>query len=339
MNLGIVQKDLGRFEDAQQSYLEVMRLEPGHPGAHMNFGMSRLLSGDFETGWREYLHRTQVECPGVSRFEVPLWRGELAPEKTVLVHAEQGLGDTLQFIRYLPDVAKRVKRVVLRVQAPLAPLLGETLGYDELWVEGEAAVPFDQEVPMLNLPAIFDAKEGHIPGLDGYLSPQGEPPRWLDSVVPIGGREMKVGVVWAGNPGHSNDSRRSCPLERLEPLIQCSEITWFSLQKGAGEAALDGLPWASKVVNLGARVSNFNDTAHALSRLDMLISVDTSTAHLAGGLGVPTWLMLPAVPDWRWLLNRDTSIWYRSARLFRQSIRDDWSGPVEAMRNALFLGF
>jgi hypothetical protein len=206
---------------------------------------------------------------------------------------------------------------------------------DELWEEGSVSPSFDCHIPLMNLPAIFKANESTIPDAEGYLAPQGEYPPWLKSYFSTPKQKKRFGLVWAGNPGHSNDRRRSCPFEALKPLVLRNDIQWFSLQKGEREQDLVNCDWAGEVIDLGSQFTDFNDTAFAMKELDGVISVDTSAAHLAGALGVKLWLMIPFMPDWRWLLSREDSIWYQSARLFRQENRDEWSSVIHDLGLAL----
>ncbi len=338
MNLGIVQRFLGKYADSKASYQKVIQLSPDNPAAHLNLGMAHLGLGEFKQGWREYLWRVHSERTISSKFEVPLWDGSEQGSKRLLVHAEQGLGDTLQFVRYLSLAKARVSELVFRVQPALKTLFGNLEGVDELWIEGEPAHDFDCHIPLMNLPAIFEADQDNIPRADGYLKPQGECPPWLKNYFGQATTERRFGLVWAGNPGHSNDRRRSCPFEALQPLVSRKDIQWFSLQKGEREQDLARYDWASEVIDLGPQFSDFNDTAFAMRELDGVISVDTSAAHLAGGLGVQLWLMIPFVPDWRWLLSGEDTIWYQSARLFRQENRDDWGSVVQALGKELDQG-
>ena len=338
MNLGIVRRLLGKYRESRASYQTVIQLSPENATAHLNLGMAQLGFGEFEEGWREYLWRMRSDKTIASQFDVPLWDGSLWLDQRLLVHAEQGLGDTLQFVRYLPLVKERVSQVIFRVQPALKSLFAGLEGVDELGEEGSEAPPFDCHIPLMNLPAVFEANESNIPAAEGYLVPQGETPSWLESYFSAPKDKRRFGVVWAGNPGHSNDRRRSCPFEALQPLVSRTDIQWFSLQKGGREQDLKLYDWASEVIDLGSQFLDFNSTAFAMKELDGVISVDTSAAHLAGALGVRLWLMIPFVPDWRWLLSREDSIWYRRARLFRQENRDEWSSVIHALGLALDQG-
>lgn len=335
MNLGIVQHLLGDFSDSQASYRAVIQSSPEHADAHLNLGMSQLLQGKFQPGWSNYLWRTRCAKKIAARFEAPTWDGAEAPEKTILVHAEQGLGDTIQFARFLPAVRALTGRVVFRVQPALAPLFAQWEGVDTLWVEGEEPVPFDCHVPLMNLPALLGTDADSVPMAAGYLRPLGSTPEDLLRALTPDNPRLRVGLVWAGNPHHANDQRRSCPFELLRPLLSLPDIEWFSLQKGPREADLRASPWAADVRDLSTMVTGFNRTAHAIEALDLVISVDTAIAHLAGAMGTPTWILLPAVPDWRWFLETERSIWYQSVRLFRQTRRDRWPTALLQIEEAL----
>ena len=304
-----------------------LAVQPGEPNAEYALAFAELLLARFETGWKHYearLRTGQRQFPN-RKFLQPAWHGEDLGGQTIFLHAEQGVGDTIQFVRYAPMVAERGGRVVLECQPALKPLLEAFRGVHRLIVQGESLPPSDVQVPLLSLPAIFRTTLKSIPNQVPYL-------RIPDSVpfeLPATPRDrLKVGVVWAGNPALQNDLVRSVALNELSPLFSMQTISFFSLQVGPARRQLAMSKDAARIIDLAPRLSDFAKTAAAISRLDLIISVDTAVAHLAGALAKPIWLMLPFAPEWRWLLDRKDSPWYPSMRLFRQPAPDDWASVV-----------
>ena len=343
-NLANALHDLGRLDEAIAAYSRSLACLPVAPNTRWNRALSRLLSGDFIRGWDDYEWRWQrPEFGGPPPFTQPLWRGEPAEGKTLLVHAEQGFGDTIQFIRYVPAVVERGWRVVVQVPRPLLRLLGRLLGGMagadgvSLVAKDDPLPAFDAHCPMLSLPLAFRTTLQTIPAPIPYLS--AEPDRaaaWggrLASLLPGGG--FRVGIVWQGNPQAAIDRGRSLPLAEMAPLARVPGVRLVSLQKNHGLEQLDQLPEGMTVTTLGADFDSgpdaFVDTAAVMMGLDLVVTSDTAVAHLAGALGRPVWLALRAVPDWRWLMAGDSSPWYPTMRLFRQerTADGDWA-PVFA---------
>ncbi len=328
---------LGRYEEALASYRSGLAHDPENAEIHWSIGLIDLLRGALPEGWDGYEWRwRRREFPDRERtFDAPLWRGESSlAGKTILLHAEQGLGDTIQFVRYVPRVARLGARVVLEVQGALAPLLAQVPGVARLVPRGATLPPFDCHCPLLSLPLAFKTELRSIPADVPYLSaPPSRVAGWR-SRLPAGAGP-RAGLVWAGNPQHGNDRNRSLPLAALAPLLDVPGITFVSLQKDLGQGDRATLRVHPEIVECGSRLADFADTAAVISLLDLVVTVDTAVAHLAGAMGRPVWILLPDVPDWRWLLDRPDSPWYPTARLFRQPRRGDWESALSAAAAAL----
>src|SRR5262249_49093564 len=244
----------------------------------------------------------------------------------ILLHSEQGLGDTLQFVRYVPLVAEHGGTVILEVPGELRRLLFDIDGASEIVVRGNPLPHFDRHCPLLSLPLAFHTDLKTIPAQVPYLqADQSAIQAFSHKLVHNG---LRVGLVWAGNPIHTRDPQRSIPVAQLASLTEIPGIRFYSLQKGSAASQLQDLPRSVNLTDFGPELADFTDTAALLSSLDLLISVDTATAHLAGALGLPVWILLTHSPDWRWLLDRPDSPWYSTARLFRQPAPGDWSSVI-----------
>ena len=326
---------LGRLDEAITDLNAAVGLQPGFAEAHYERGMAQLARGDFARGWDAYEWRWQTGAFAASRrgFTSPLWTGaQPVAGKTVLLHAEQGLGDTLQFVRYLPLVAQRGATVVLEVQPELMSLLGGFDGAARVIARGDKLPRFDLHCPLMSLPGALGTRLGSIPARVPYLAaPQDRIARWAERVP----TRPRIGLVWAGRTTHNNDLNRSIPLELLAPLLRERDATFVSLQRelrDGDEAILRAHP---DVVRLGEELIDFADTAALIGQLDAVVSVDTAVAHLAGALGKPLLLLLPFAADFRWLRRRDDSPWYPSARLLRQAAFGDWGSAIARVPAAL----
>ncbi|QAU46627.1 tetratricopeptide repeat protein [Bradyrhizobium guangzhouense] len=296
----------------------------------------QLLTGDFERGWAAREARWRLPSVGlVDRgFSQPLWRGDRPLEgKTILLHSDEGLGDAIQFARYVPMVAALGARVILEVEPPIQQLLGGIEGVEQ-YIGRSSTPAFDLHCPLGTLPLAFATRLDTIPLAQGYIPapPATRVKTWQDRLGPRD--RFRVGLVWAGNPDHKNDHNRSMPLRTLAPLLDC-DVQFVSLQKGVRDQDRAFLADHHDIVDLTQHLTDFSETAALISCLDLVISVDTSVAHLAGALRAPIWTLVPFNPDWRWLLERDDSPWYRSMRLFRQTTRGDWASVVDEVRVAL----
>jgi tetratricopeptide (TPR) repeat protein len=360
--LGNILRDAGRAEEAEAVHRKVVAQRPGMPRGYNDLAITLidqvrldearavldlakaldpadaetrhhraavlLAQGRFDDGWAEYEARfdTKQGIADKRHFAAPRWDGDALHGRTVLLHAEQGFGDVIQFCRYVPLVAAAGGRIVLEGPASLRQLLERLPGVAHYVETGEALPEFDCHCPLLSLPHAFKTDTATIPASVPYLTP---PPRiaarWRQRfrAARAKGAKRHVGIIWAGNPHHANDRRRSLPFDMLAPLWDLSEIHWYSLQ--VGDRAADLADASSQAVtDLAPRLKDFSDTAAALMQLDGLVSVDTAAAHLAGALGIPTLLLLPYSSDWRWMQAGERSHWYPSLQLIRQDRTCDW---------------
>ncbi len=331
-NLGNALQELGQSDEAIATLREALRVSPDYATAHHNVGIALLLAGQFEEGWDEYEWRWRVESFAAdrARFHQPVWTGAPLDGETVLVHAEQGLGDTLQFIRYVPHVAAAGGRVVVECEHGLARLVAAVDGIERVVVKGAPLPQHAPRAPLLSLPRIAGTTLATVPAEVPYLSvPEGARRPALASAD---GRR-RIGIVWAGKPKHGKDRARSVPVRLFAPLARRDDVALYSLQVGPGAADLASLD--APIRDLAPGLTDFADTAAALDALDLVITVDTAVAHLAGALARPVWTLLPVAPDWRWMLARDDSPWYPTMRLFRQASRGDWAGVFARVETAL----
>lgn len=332
-NLGTLLYDLGRADEAIQSLRTAVSQRPDYADAHFNLGITLLLAGQFDEGWREYEWRWKQEAkkPHLRGFSQPLWDGGDIEDRVLLLYAEQGLGDTLQFCRFVPAIAAG-RRVVIEVQRPLLPLLTGLPGIEGIVARGDPLPPFDLHCPLLSLPRVLGTTLETIPRATSYL--RADPQRaaaWRARVGQLDG--LRVGLVWAGNQTMSGDRRRSIPLERFSELADLQGLSFVSLQKGP--AGSQSPPPGLTLHDWTEDLHDFGETAALIEALDLVISVDTGVAHLAGALGRPVWLLNRFDRCWRWLLNRDDSPWYPGLRQFRQTQPGDWGRVLQDVRAEL----
>jgi tetratricopeptide (TPR) repeat protein len=329
--LGAALTEAGRPGEAEASFATALALAPDNADAHFNLGLALLKAGHLAEGWAEHEWRARGILPphGIG---CPQWRGEPAAGKVILLHAEQGFGDTIQFIRYLPLVAARGLRVVLDVPCPLHRLAESLPGLQTMQGKGTPRPEIDLHCPLMSLPFAFETELSSIPATIPYLAPPADClEMWRDRVPP--GCGLQVGLVWAGNPrpgearSHAVDQRRSVDLATLAPLAQVPGVRWFSLQKDRRDPDADAFAFT----DLMPLVTDFADTAALIGALDLVIAVDTAVAHLAGALGKPVWMLSRFDGCWRWLQGRDDTPWYRTMRLYRQEAPGDWGGAVARM--------
>ncbi len=333
-NLGTALKELGRFEDAAASYHKALAIEPDFPEAHENLGRLRLMMGSFQDGWEDYAWRWRVKgSPLQPRdYEKPFWDGSDLEGQTIFIYPEQGLGDVVQFVRYLPLVTARGGRVIFEVPPHLARLFQGIDGADTLLRYGEPPPLFDFHAPLLDLPRLLNTSLETIPSHDFYLKAAPElEEAWASHLGPW--EEFRVGIAWTGNPNHKNDRNRSMEPSLLQPLTEIPGVSVYSLQVWRNGEAVRF--FSDNITDLAPFLTDFAETAAVMSNLDLVVSVDTSVVHVAGALGRPVWIVLPFIPDWRWLLERDDSPWYPTMRLFRQEKRGDWKGVIERVSQAL----
>jgi tetratricopeptide (TPR) repeat protein/ADP-heptose:LPS heptosyltransferase len=333
-NRGYALYQLNRHDEAMASYAKALALRPDHASAHWNESLSHLVCGDFERGWRAYEWRWKMPAMPPRDFSQPLLKGDAdLAGKTVLLHAEQGLGDTIQFCRYVPMVAARNARVVLEVQPPLKRLLGSLAGVAQIFAQGEPLADFDLHCPLLSLPLAFDTRLETVPAAIPYIAaPADRAALWASRLGPRVG--PRVGIAWAGSAKHGDDRNRSIGLAPLL-VLAASGVSLISLQKEMNAQDRELLGSRGDILRLGEEFTDFADTAAVIAELDLVISVDTAVAHLAGAMGKPVFILLPYAPDWRWLLERADSPWYPTARLFRQKRPGDWGAVVASVVAAL----
>jgi tetratricopeptide (TPR) repeat protein len=335
-NRGQVLKEMARYDEALVSYDAALAVQPQHVMARCNAAAVRLLTGDFARGWADYEWRWKKPSVAAKNrnFSQPLWLGaEDLSGKKILLHSEQGAGDTIQFSRYVTLVAARGARVIFEVQKPLQALMADFAGMAQVIARGDPLPAFDLQCPLMSLPLAFGTRLETIPAAPAYLRAPGDrasawQARFASSRRPV------VGLAWSGNPSHERDDERSIALQVLLPLLTAG-ATFVGLQKDVRAADAAVLRARDDLINVGEELADFSDTAALISQLDLVVSVDTSVAHLAGALGKPVWILLTHMPDFRWLLDRDDSPWYPSARLFRQDQSRAWDGVISRVREAL----
>src|SRR6266513_3972268 len=335
-NRGTTLRVLKRYEEALASYRKALTIEPDYVPAHWNESLCRLLIGDFERGWEKYEWRWKCDhvLPATRNFSQPLWLGkEDITGKTILLHAEQGLGDTIQFARYAQAVAQKCAKVILEVEPTLRSLLSEISGAYKVLSRGEPLPEFDFPCPLLSLPLAFNTRPETIPATIPYLGARASVvKRWEDN---LGKRNApRVGIVWSGLSANVNDHKRSIALSRLAGLAGPS-VRLVSLQNEVRTEDEKALATNKQILHFGSELADFSDTAALVSLMDLVVSVDTSVAHLAGALGTPVWILLPFAPDWRWMVDREDSPWYPTARLFRQPKIGDWDSVIHKGRQEL----
>jgi tetratricopeptide (TPR) repeat protein len=334
-NRGIVLAMLGRYDEALAHFNRALSIDPDYTDAHFSRATLLLSLGDYASGWSEYEWRLRApDAP--QRPPGPAWNGEPLAGRAILLYAEQGQGDILQFIRYAPRVKARGGRVIVGCAARLIPILSTCQGVDRFFSQHDPVPPFEVHAALASLPGILGTDAHSIPADVPYLSADAELVEQWRAKLPSDSR-LRVGINWQGSPTHRDDRRRSMPLAELAPLARVEGVRLFSLQKGFGVEQLAGAPF--EVVDLGSRLDEgeaaFCDTAAVIKNLDLVITSDTAVAHLAGALGAPVWVALSLAPDWRWLLEREDSPWYPTMRLWRQAKLDDWRGVFARIADEL----
>jgi tetratricopeptide (TPR) repeat protein len=327
-NRALLLQDVSRWDEALAAYDRALTIDPGFSDAHYNRSLTSLFLGNFESGWREYewrWHHAQRLSIGTPRdFQQPLWLGEDPIEgKRLLLYSEGGLGDTLQFCRYAKSCAALGATVLLEVQPPLVDLLTNLDGVSQVMATGSISPPFDYQCPLMSLPLAFKTTLDSIPAAAKYLnSDQVKGAQWHTR---LGERKRpRIGLVWSGNPGNAIDRRRSIRLADMAQRLP-REFEYFCLQKDVREEDRAALDSSSGIFSFDDDSLDFANTAALCECMDLVISVDTSIAHLSGALGRRTWLLLPQVPDWRWMRERDDSPWYPTMKLYRQKIAGNWN--------------
>jgi Flp pilus assembly protein TadD len=330
--LGMIALKENRLADALAAFDKLAQKKPNDAQVRFNRALVLLLGGNFEEGWAAYEWRWRWKDFVIRPFTEPMWDGGPLDGKSILLHAEQGLGDTIQFIRYAPLVKQKGGTVLVACPRSLHKLLSRSPGIDQLVDQEAFSGRTDEHVPFLSLPRLFKTTLSSIPADVPYIFAE---PALIDSWRAELARDprFKVGIAWRGNPRHPDDRFRSVPLEEFASLRQVPNVRWYSLQKEDGQADLAKAPF--DLVDLAPRLDDFIDTAAIIMNLDLIITTDTALAHLAGALGVPVWVALRFAPDFRWLLGRADSPWYPTMRLFRQGVRGQWQEVFEGMADAL----
>jgi tetratricopeptide (TPR) repeat protein len=332
-NLGSALRAQGKNAEALAYFEQAMHLQANHADAHWNRALVWLHQGDYERGWPEYEWRWRTKSLRERTFSQPRWDGSPLAGRTILIYAEQGLGDTLQFIRYAPLMKKRGGQVIIECQPVLEPLLAGCRGIDHLIPAGSSLPAFDVQMPLLSLPGIFRTTLETIPAEIPYLfPPRDRTEYWGARVAALPG--LRIGIAWQGSPQHKGDRQRSFPLVQFEKLARLPGVQLISLQKGPGREQIPAVAGRVPVIELDSGAS-FLESAALMANLDLVITVDSAPAHLAGALGLPVWIPLPYVADFRWLENRPDSPWYRTVRLFRQVEPGNWAEVFDRMVQAL----
>jgi tetratricopeptide (TPR) repeat protein len=338
-NLGNALIDKGQLDEAMAACRRAIALKGDYAEAHRNLSVALLVRGDLQQAWEEYEWRWKCKdsLSPQGNLAQPRWDGRPLEDRALLLYAEQGLGDALQFVRYVPLVEQRGGRIILECQAELQRLFQTIAGRCQIVARGQPLGAFDLHCPLLSLPRVFGTTLANVPNDVPYLHADAEEAgRWRSRLAehsPL----VKVGLGWAGNPRNRTDRSRSINLARLAPLGQVPGVRFFSLQKGAAAAEAKTPPHGMELVDWTEDLKDFADTAALIAKLDLVIAVDTAVAHLAGAMGRPVWTLLPFVPDWRWLLEREDSPWYPSMRLFRQPSVGDWDSVIARVAEALSL--
>ncbi|GAB6052673.1 hypothetical protein JCM17960_14930 [Magnetospira thiophila] len=332
-NMGLVLQDLGELDEAIACFDRTLQLNPNDGKCQWDRALAILLTGDLRRGFEAYEARWRL--PDTPRHGLPddlLWQGQALSGKHIFLHQEQGFGDTIQFIRYVSRLKAQGAEVTLACHTALIRLFSNMPEIDHLLAKGEVPAAYDYHAPLLSLPRVFGTTLDTIPASVPYLVPPAVDGLALPPRLP-GAR--RVGIVWGGSPSHRNDRRRSVALERFIDLAGRPDVSLISLQKGERERDLALTGGGALIAAMGSRLEDFADTAALLGQLDLVITVDTSVAHLAGALNVPAWVLLPFAPDWRWMRGRTDSPWYPSLRLFRQPSPGDWDSLFEQLNRAL----
>ena len=334
-NFGNVLKDTGQYEKAIVQFKKAVEIDPNNAIAQGNLGYAYLMQGQLVEGWKGYSWRGKIKGNALARrvYDQPPWDGGNLEGKTIFVYPEQGLGDIIQFSRYTGLLKDRGARVIMEIPNQLEKLLENLVGVDQFTLKNTPVSDFDVHVSIMDLPEHFNTTLESIPDSSGsVLVDPVINQTWADRLGPVTD-DLRIGLVWAGNPNHTNDRNRSIAPELFRPIVELDGVAAFSLQVGKEGEAVS--VFGDKIVDLEPHLTSFAETAGAMNNLDLVISVDTSPLHVAGEIGCPAWGLITFVPDWRWLLDRDDSPWYPSMRLFRQDSAKDWQLVIDDVVTAL----
>ncbi|SCA55987.1 TPR repeat-containing protein [Candidatus Terasakiella magnetica] len=332
-NTALVLRDAGKYDDAITLFNQVLAKDPAYKDCRWDRSLTYLMAGRLKEGFAEYDARWELEKSPPRKFNQPRWQADPLEGRTLYIHREQGFGDAIQFIRLIPELKKRFGgSIILECQPELIRLFEGYDGIDQIVPFGQKPPAFDVWIPLMSLAHILDVDIDHIPGEVPLLKPPADG-RFRVRPAPQGG--ANIGLVWGGSPTHKNDRRRSVELKHFLPLAGYKGVTVFSLQKGERAKELETTGAHCLFVDAAKELKDFADTASLIHSLDLIITIDTSVAHLAGALGKECWLMLPFTPDWRWMNEREDSPWYPHMRIFRQKKPTDWEGTFKRLYHAL----
>jgi len=326
-----------KLDDAVACLMEAAKLTPDNPHVHLKLGQILLSQGEMIPGWREFEKVHQSRLDNFPKLPIPRWNGMRLRDQLIVLIGDQGFGDTIQFSRYVPFVAERCDQVIVACDESLMSLLKDLKGTSGVVTRWDDFIDACAAYCRLSsLPYIFGTTLDTIPANVPYLRPNPEKvEKWKTRFQSYTQSDnTRIGFVWAGRPTHQNDKRRSTRFDQWAPLFKATGASFFSIQKNIPEADSEKFQ-ESEIVHFGDELSDFSETAALIENLDLVISVDTSIAHLAGAMGKETWVLVPWVPDWRWLYGRKDSPWYPTIRLFRQMAPDDWAGPLEEVAKQL----
>jgi hypothetical protein len=334
-NLGVILYDRLENDEAIASIRRALELEPKMASAHFELAESLLLTGQFEEGWKEYEWR--FDLPSAPRLlppnDRPLWDGKPMPDGTLMLIGDQGFGDTIQFCRYIPEVAKICPNLIIACSNEMRPIVMQQPGITQYFDRWENMPTFDAYSPMSGLPRLFGTNLTNIPAPIPYVKADPDKVEYwrkhIELLTPRGYR--RLGLVWAGRPTHGNDFNRSMSLSQLGGLAQLDGVALLSLQMGPSQAEIGRYFGKAPLINLGAEIQDFSDTMAILSVIDRLVAVDTGVAHLAGAMGRPVSILVPFAPDWRWLMKRSDTPWYPTITLHRQDAPGQWDGAIAKM--------
>ena len=336
INLCATLKELGRYDAAIHRYQKAIAVVPDNAEAHWNHALTLLATGNYKDGWNEYEWRSLLPGFAMQKMDSPQWQGESLDGRTLLIHAEQGLGDTLQFVRYLTLMQNLDGEVIFACPERLIRLLQPVSGNIHLVALGKRPA-HDVQTPLMSLPRLFHKAMPFEPAAVGYITP--DPARvtaWREKLGSSPGK--RIGIAWQGSTGYQHDSRRSIPLLNFEPLARLDGVQLVSLQQGAGAHQVAEMPWRDRILDLTAKMdtdSAFIDTLAVMAALDLVVTSDTAIAHLAGAAGVPVCVALCHLPDWRWGLKGESSPWYSSMSLVRQEFAGDWAGVFRQIADSV----
>ncbi|NWF97982.1 MAG: tetratricopeptide repeat protein [Nitrospirae bacterium] len=335
-NLALAFIEKGLYEEALSNLEKSLQLKPSLASAHFNLAMLLLLKNNFSKGWEEYEWRWKTSDFKSIKFNYsqPLWDGSDKNGRIILLHAEQGLGDTIHFMRYIKLVIEKNMEVIFRCPKELISLAKYSFPEVKIIPFEESLPDFEVHCPLMSLPLILKTTIDSIPAQIPYISVDSSLINfWTEKIKD--NSNLKIGIAWSGNPKYKRDKQRSCSLKNFLEILKIKPISFYSLQKGSGSEQVKELPEEINLIDFTEEIKDFSDTAAIIQNLDLIISVDTAVAHLAGAMGKPVWTMLPFVPDWRWMLDREDSPWYPTMRLFRQQSIDNWNSVIIRIKKEL----